>query len=124
MVVHFITGPLQGRICRYPAFLPCVISTSGRLHGEFLRLLYIIAHRRASKWFRQHIAMMSPARTPSSSAAGNTFGTHAPLSATLRRGLTPNGCRWRSTPFVATALFPYTQDDRAFPATVFGVLRS
>ena len=34
------------------AFLPCVISTSGRLHGEFLRLLYIIAHRRTSNWFR------------------------------------------------------------------------
>ena len=30
------------------AFLPCVISTSGRLHGEFLRLLYIITHRRTS----------------------------------------------------------------------------
>jgi hypothetical protein len=27
------------------AFLPCVISTSGRLHGEFLRLLYIIMRR-------------------------------------------------------------------------------
>jgi len=28
----------------------CVISTSGRLHGEFLRLLHIIAHRRTSNW--------------------------------------------------------------------------
>jgi len=36
------------------AFLPCVISTSGRLHGEFLRLLYIIAHRRTSNWFKRH----------------------------------------------------------------------
>jgi len=36
------------------AFLPRVFSTSGRLHGEFLRLLYIIAHSRTSKWFRQH----------------------------------------------------------------------
>ena len=26
------------------AFLPCVISTSGRIHGEFLRFLYILAH--------------------------------------------------------------------------------
>ena len=25
------------------AFLPAVISTSGRLHGEFLRLLYILS---------------------------------------------------------------------------------
>jgi len=36
------------------AFLPCVISTSGRLHGEFLRLLYIIAHRRTVNWFSRH----------------------------------------------------------------------
>ena len=36
------------------AFLPCVISTSGRLHGEFLRLLYIIAHRRTTRWFQRH----------------------------------------------------------------------
>ena len=28
------------------AFLPCVMSTSGRIHGEFLRLLYILPHRR------------------------------------------------------------------------------
>jgi hypothetical protein len=28
------------------AFLPCVMSTSGLIHGEFLRLLYILAHRR------------------------------------------------------------------------------
>ena len=32
--------------------LPCVISTSGRLHGKFLRLLYIIAHCRTVNWFR------------------------------------------------------------------------
>ena len=33
------------------AFLPCVMSTSGRIHGEFLRLLYILAHRRTLKYF-------------------------------------------------------------------------
>jgi len=87
------------------AFLPCVISTSGRLHGEFLRLLYIIVHSRTSN-DSGGMAMMSRVRTPSSSAVGNTFGTHAPLSAKLRRGLSPNWCRWRSTPFVATALPP------------------
>ena len=26
------------------AFLPALLSTSGRIHGEFLRLLYILAH--------------------------------------------------------------------------------
>ena len=33
------------------AFLPCVISTSGRIHGEFLRFLYLLAHRRTTRWF-------------------------------------------------------------------------
>ena len=33
------------------AFLPCVMSTSGRIHGEFLRLLYILAHRRTLRYF-------------------------------------------------------------------------
>jgi len=35
------------------AFLHCVMSTSGRMHGEFLRLLFIIAHRRTERWFKQ-----------------------------------------------------------------------
>jgi len=35
------------------AFLPCVMSTSGRMHGEFLCLLFIIAHRRTERWFKQ-----------------------------------------------------------------------
>ena len=32
------------------AFLPCVMSTSGRIYGEFLRLLYVLAHRRSVKY--------------------------------------------------------------------------
>ena len=35
------------------AFLPCVMSTSGRIHGEFLRFLYILAHRRTKGWFER-----------------------------------------------------------------------
>jgi hypothetical protein len=35
------------------AFLPCVMSTSGQIHGEFLRLLYILAHRRTEKYFAE-----------------------------------------------------------------------
>ena len=34
------------RHCTTYAFLPCAMSTSGRIGGEFLRLLYILAHRR------------------------------------------------------------------------------
>jgi len=46
---------------------------------------------------------MSPVRKPSSSAAGDIFGTRAPLSAKLQHGLSPNGFRSPSTPFAATA---------------------
>ncbi len=35
------------------AFLPCVMSTSCRIHGEFLRFLYILAHRRTKRWFER-----------------------------------------------------------------------
>ena len=35
------TGTQKAVSC---AFLPCVMSTSGRIHGDFLRLLHIIAH--------------------------------------------------------------------------------
>jgi len=33
------------------AFLPLIMSTSGRLHGEFVRLLYLLSHRRAVRFF-------------------------------------------------------------------------
>ena len=33
------------------AFLPLIMSTSGRLHSEYVRLLYILAHRRAVRFF-------------------------------------------------------------------------
>jgi hypothetical protein len=33
------------------AFLPLIMSTSGRLHGEFVCLLYILAHQRAVRFF-------------------------------------------------------------------------
>jgi hypothetical protein len=36
---------------RNKAFLPLIMSTSGGLHGEFVRLLYILAHRRAVHFF-------------------------------------------------------------------------
>ena len=36
---------------RDKAFLPLIMSTSGRLHGEFVRLLYILAHWRAVRFF-------------------------------------------------------------------------
>ena len=35
------------------AFIPCIVSTSGRIHAEFLRFLYILAHRRTTAWFHR-----------------------------------------------------------------------
>ena len=35
------------------AFLPCIASTSGRIHAKFLRLIYIIAHRRTITRFQR-----------------------------------------------------------------------
>ena len=32
-------------------FLPAVMTTSGRISGDFLRLLYILAHRQAANFF-------------------------------------------------------------------------
>jgi hypothetical protein len=32
-------------------FLPAVMTTSGRINGDFLRLLYILSHRQAAKFF-------------------------------------------------------------------------
>ena len=34
------------------AFLPAVVSTSGRIHGEFPRLLYILADNKTKLHFR------------------------------------------------------------------------
>ena len=34
------------------AFLPAVVSTSGRIHGEFLRLLYLLADNKTKRHFR------------------------------------------------------------------------
>ena len=47
--------PLQcdASLCIPYAFLPCVMSTFGRIHGEFLRFLYILAHRRTKRWFER-----------------------------------------------------------------------
>ena len=36
---------------RLLAFLPAIMSTSGRIHGEFLRLLHILSHRQTINFF-------------------------------------------------------------------------
>ena len=32
------------------AILPCAMTSSGKIHGEFLRFLYILAHRRSERY--------------------------------------------------------------------------
>ena len=44
-------GYRQDYLQNNKAFLPLIMSTSGRLHGEFVRLLYLLAHRRALTFF-------------------------------------------------------------------------
>ena len=41
----------SGRHGTIYAFLPCAMTTSGRVHGEFLHLLYILARRRIQRYF-------------------------------------------------------------------------
>jgi len=52
-------------------FLPAVMTTSGRISGDFLRLLYILAHRQAANFFTR---MGIP--DPSSKACKQRRGTY------------------------------------------------
>ena len=52
-------------------FLPAVMTTSGRISGDFLRLLYILAHRQAANFFT---SMGIP--DPSSKAYKQRRGTY------------------------------------------------
>ena len=65
------------------AFLPCVMSTSGRIHGEFLRFLYILAHRRTKGWFER--LGYEPSEEAFKFRRGRISGTRAPPSAMPRR---------------------------------------
>jgi hypothetical protein len=52
-------------------FLPAVMTTSGRISGDFLRLMYILAHRQAPNFFTR---MGIP--DPSSKAYKQRRGTY------------------------------------------------
>ena len=87
------------------AFLPCVISTSGRLHGEFLRLLYIIAHRRTSNWFRRH-SKDEPSEEAFKFRRGQYFWhTRAAIGQAAARAVAQR-VQVPSKPFAATVFFP------------------
>ena len=46
--LHFTRAALDVR----RAFLPAVVSTSGRIHGDLLRLLYLLADNKTKRHFR------------------------------------------------------------------------
>jgi hypothetical protein len=55
--------PLAG-LSLQKAFIPAVLTTAGRIHGEFLRLLWILADRETRKNFDN----LGPAGSPSAEA--------------------------------------------------------
>ena len=99
------------------AFLPCVISTSGRLHGEFLRLLYIIAHRRTVNWFRRH-SNDEPSEEAFKFRRGQYFGhTRAMIGQAAARAVAQRVQVAEHT-LRRHRVLPHTRDDLAFPATL------
>jgi hypothetical protein len=53
-------------------FLPAVMTTSGRISGDFLRLLYILSHRQAAKLFT-HIGIPDPSSKAYKQRRGTYF---------------------------------------------------
>jgi hypothetical protein len=47
--IHHYRAPYRQN--RHVAFLPACMTTSGRIHGEFLRLLYFISNKQAVDYF-------------------------------------------------------------------------
>ena len=97
------------------AFLPCVMSTSGRIHGEFLRFLYILAHRRTLRWFE--MLGSNPSDEDFKFRRGQYFWHmraaigHATALAVARRARVAEHTLRR------TRAGPHTQDDLLYPTT-------
>jgi len=99
------------------AFLPCVISTSGRLHGEFLRLLYIITHRRTVNWFTRH-SNDEPSEEAFKFRRRQYFWhTRAMIGQAAARAVAQRVQVAEHT-LRRHRVHPHTQDDLAFPATL------
>jgi len=99
-------------------FLPCVISTSGRLHGEFLSLLlYIIAHRRTTRWFQQH-SNDEPSEDDFKFHRGQYFWhTRAAIGQAAARAVAQRVHVSKHT-LRCHSVSPNVQDELAYPATV------
>ena len=60
---------------RHLFFLPAVMTTSGTISGDFLRLLYILSHRQAANYFTHAWASLTHPPWPSSNAEARTYTT-------------------------------------------------
>ena len=60
-------------------FLPAVMTTSGRISGDFLRLLYVLAHRQATNFFTR-MGIPDPSSKAYSNAGARIFTTTVPPS--------------------------------------------
>jgi hypothetical protein len=61
-------------------FLPAVTTTSGRISGDFLRLLYVLFHSQAAKYFSR-MGIIDPSPRHSNNVEARTSITIAPPSA-------------------------------------------
>ena len=69
-------------------FLPAVMTTSGRISGDFLRLLYILAHRQAANFFTR-MGIPDPHPRHTSNAGACIFTTTVPPSGSPAPRLPP-----------------------------------
>jgi hypothetical protein len=96
------------------SFLPAIVSTSTRMHGEFLRLLFLQAHRETEAHFTA--AGMSSQRNQSDSfrfkraafynGLKSKFGLAAAKAAALRVNLNVQGCGIVAPPMHAPSRTP------------------
>jgi len=99
------------------AFLPCVVSTSGRLHGEFLCFLYILAHRRTANWFSRH-SNDEPSEEAFKFRRGQYFWhTRAMIGQAAARAVDQRVQVAEHT-LRRHRVHPHTQDNLAFPTTL------
>ena len=88
-------------------FIPAILSTSGRIHGEFLRPLYILAHRQTVNFF--DTLGEEPSNEALPGAALNTSFTTARLSGS--HALMP-------LPYARVAVAPHMLGASHFPSRV------
>ena len=78
-------------------FLPAVMTTSGRISGDFLRLLYILDHRQSSNFFTRMGRGAAARRLPRGASRGHSR-EHSCRTAARRRPRLPLGAAASSSP--------------------------